>query len=757
MRTCYVTENKGMGMMVSVEEAALIAARKHNQEYMMALKHVVDSLYLVSRSFVTISNETNDSSRSSSSSSSSRLEKEQYRHDNINISMDENRWQTSMAIIMTSISASWLYMHFITTTKKNNDDDDDDNSHQSEEYTNKRSSMLLLQEGICLAACCLMGQTNPKSCHMTWIEGLYILDLAVQSSHADANANANANANATTLVSCSTKDRVCTTKTMKQQMGVVLRQLYHSLQVVGLISDPSCPYDNDDMEMHSVSIGYTQDATFNNPPKRRKKCDEKIIMSQCNIQEYLVEALYHHRQGTHDSKQKQKQCIQKAMDVEKGGIALKFKTVLEAMDFLENGELLDGKSTMKDGLDFMMESLIALSKTSRCILCLLGCVYAQQRDFNKAMECFERLLVLLQEDDMDHVVVDVEERDIVWNIAECFRQKGRMDLVLESLLYWIHLLEKDVNCHLDHPTIKPAVFPITTTATTTTTTTTTNNKVVSNKGQESKRWSVLYRIFFAASWVKDWSTCRVALDDLMQMSMDDFLIVAKLYVMIEQNVHPPPFHHVKEESILQEGLDPLLEIGQLLYESEIILHHFLYPSKNEEISFDTSGIIMDHATQELSLSALKKMEKAQALWKNHKKHLPESTQRQIQSVMDNNLGIALVYNGRVLEAMPMFFSALKASQEDEYALFPLFNLSLLLWIQGFKKEACKLYLTKRGYKENLEKAVQGQTRYLELDLEKSLIDLEHAKTKENDKNTNNGNNMFLLLDICMMKYILKKK
>lgn len=739
------------------QEEALRDARRYNGEYMAALQDVVCSLY--HRHHHVLKSSPAGSSSSSSSSSSCFVQPETHCDHNM-ISKDIYTWQTAMAIIMTSISASWLHLYWIQTDK-NDGDDDDDNNHDDDETESAvqnrtlSTAPLLLQDGIRLAACCLTLQ-NPKSCHITWREGLCILDMAGAAIKAVAAEGEN--------VDGANNSKLHALQIVREQMCIALRQLHHSLKVVGLVRVVSRVHDMQSQDDDNGQKGSCEDESI--PPKKKKKkrmmmmkqqqqqqkttSDEmshgKIasssLSSSLTVQEYLVEALYHHGAQREDLKQKRNEYIQKAMDIEKGGVALKYKTLLKATDFL-----LDGTSCHKDGLllDSFMGPLRALSKTNQSALCLLGCVYAKQRDWDEAMECFQRAWELRGNyEKTADLGCTVDERDIVWNIAECFGQKGRNDLLLESLLYWIHMKDElGGDCHdVEQHSVKPAVFGINN-----------NSSRVTNhykNGQESMRLRVLYRIFFAASSVKDWDTCRVALEDLMALSVDEFLPMAKLHVMIQQeNVRAPlplplAADDMQEES-LQEWHDPLLWIGRQLYESEIILHHFLYPLENDEPS-----------PQELSLSAVKKIEKVQSLWKYIKTHLPETTKRQIQSMIDNNLGIALVYNGRPLEAMSFFLSASKASQEEGYHLCPLYNLSLLLWIQGFKKEACKLYLTKRGYKDSFEKALQGQTKCLESDLNKSLIALEeYTKTNKHDKNIN-GEKMRLLLDICMMKYMLQK-
>jgi Tetratricopeptide repeat. len=737
------------------EVEALRDARRCNHEYMAALQDVVCSLYH-HHHYVLKSSPAG----SSSSSSSSFVQPETHCDHNIMISNDIYTWQTAMAIIMTSISASWLHLYWIQTDKDDDDDDDnhddDDDDDETESAVQKRTACtaaLLLQDGICLAACCLTLQ-NPNSCYMTWSEGLCILDMAGASIEAAAVAAAAAEGENVDDGSFMTNNsKLHAMQTVREQMCIALRQLHHSLKVVGLVTvvsrvdDIQSQEGNDDdgqkgsCEDESIPLKKKKKKNKQQKTTREEMLHDKIasssLSSSLTIQEYLVEALYHHGKGREELKQKRNEYIQKAMDIEKGGVALKYKTLLEATDFL-----LDGKPVHNNGLlsDSFMGPLRALSKTNQSALCLLGCVYAKQRDWDEAMECFQRAWELRGNyEKTADLGCTVDERDIVWNIAECFGQKGRNDLLLESLLYWIHLKDElGGDCYdVEQHSVKPAVFGIYN-----------NSRRVTNNyknDQELMRLRVLYRIFFAASSVKDWDTCRVALEDLMALSVDDFLPMAKLHVMIQQENARAPLQLPLADD-MQEWYDPLLWIGRQLYESEIILHHFLYPLENDEPS-----------PQELSLSAVKKIEKVHSLWKCIKTHLPETTKRQIQSMIDNNLGIALVYNGRPLEAMPLFLNSSKASQEEDYHLCPLYNLSLLLWIQGFKKEACKLYLTKREYKDSFEKALQGQTKCLESDLKKCLIALEeYTKTNEHDKNTN-GEKMCLLLDICMMKYMLQKK
>jgi len=88
---------------------------------------------------------------------------------------------------------------------------------------------------------------------------------------------------------------------------------------------------------------------------------------------------------------------------------------------------------------------------------------------------------------------------------------------------------------------------------------------------------------------------------------------------------------------------------------------------------------------------------------------------------------------------------------------PVFNLVLLLWRDGCKKEACELYLKERGYKSNVSKAKQGDTGGLEAEMRKARAEYKSSRDNMVDSQSPNAYQIECkALDVCMLNYIVQE-
>ena len=561
-----------------------------------------------------------------------------------------------------------------------------------------------VQKGISLAACCFVAH-NPKSCRPTWMEGLNIIQRA--QSRAENN----------TLYASEVK-----------RMTVALRHLNHALKLVDLLMASKSTTQN-----NQVSI-----VTHTKNRKKRQR-EHEVVMAQKHIkstnenknlendeyssndksklamQEHLIKALRYHLQ---DLKQDRDKFMQMAMGIEDSGMTGKLKVIFQATDFLDlNAE--DASSAIYRATDFI-QSLSSLSATSTSMSFLLGCVYAKMQFYDKALASFESAMRLYTHS--NHANLS-DYKDIVYNTAHCCIEKGDIDVALEVLLHWIDI-ENNASNHTSTSTdqAQPCLVCID------------NDK----QSQTSKLLSVLYRIFFAASLLNDWETCQSAIDALTKLSTDEILLLANQFVDLERSVSNGD--NIEQEE--GEDGESIYTLGKSLYQTELRLVRLGRQSSAASTSTGITGLDEEHIPKE--------MDRLLSIWTHIKSEIPLPLQNRIESCIYNNLGISSISNGKPLESIPHFLQAIKSLPSDNF--LPVFNLSLALWSQGSKHEACRLYLEKRGHKVNLLSAHQGEKESLSLDLEKAQIDLEDIK---NRKTGGGMEKDFLALDICMMKYALK--
>lgn len=604
--------------------------------------------------------------------------------------IDSDRLQTAMAVITTAIASSWLHLQTQGIAQ------------QISQASTK------LRRGISLAACCFVAQ-NPKCFRLTWMEGLSIIQRA-----------------------CSRAETSALYAPEVERMSLALRHLKHALSLVELTTAPRSTSGS----QMAMMVKHTEKNAKKRQRGHESETSEKRIKSielNCSLmnddfdsddtsklalQESIVNAMQHHVQGSRGNRDG---CMRKAMGIESGGMAGKLKVLFEAIDFLDL-TVEDAKGFMDRSTDFI-QSLSSLSTLSMPISCLLGCVYAKVESHDKALASFASVIQLHKDTQKGNLS---DYKDAILNTAHCCIEKGDIDVALEVLLHWIDVEEdtsKNPIENTDH--VQPCTVYID------------SDKQL----HSSKVLRVLYHIFFAASVTNDWDTCQSARDALGKLSTDEILPLAKMFVNLERL---GPTERDTTEQFQSENAETLYSIGILMYQAESRLlnlgqelsHVGNASARNNEESFP----------KEIDQLLTRMWAKVKL-----KNEIPVHLQNRIESCIYNNIGISSMSKGMPMEAMSNFLQAIKSLQDDNF--LPVFNLSLALWCQGSKQEACRLYLEKRGFKANLISAQQGEKESLSLDLDKAQIDLEAVKNRRKQPGSETEEE-FLALDICMMKYIL---
>jgi tetratricopeptide (TPR) repeat protein len=605
--------------------------------------------------------------------------------------MDRDRLHIAMAVIMAAISNSWLHLQLIP----------------GESQDNMKASTKI-KTGISLAACCFIAQ-NPKCFRPTWMEGLNIIHRAqARAKHNQLYASE------------------------ARRMSVALRHLNHALTLV-------------DLSMAFMSSTHNQVTHTKDSSKKRQREHENAMAekrlkstkenknsgndefsgnddSKLAMQEHLVKALQCHLL---DSKHDRDTSMQMAMDVEGSGVAGKLKVLFKALDFLDL-DMEDASRTIDCSADFI-QSLSSLSATSTSMSFLLGCVYAKMESYDKALASFESAMKLYKHSkDANHS----DYKNLVHNTAHCCIQKGDIDVTLEVLLHWIDIENSASNNTIENTnSVQPCRLFID------------NDK----QSQTSKLLNVLYRTFFAASLMNDWETCQSAIDALAKLSTDGIILLAKKFVDLKRLDSNKGCYVQQEQEQEQEQYgESVYTLGKSLYEAESRLLRLGRRSPTAS-STGEAGTDEEH-------NMPKEMEQLlHSLWTKIKGDLLPPLRCKIESCIYNNIGVLTMSNGKPMEAIPHFLQAIKSLPNNN--LLPVYNLSLALWSQGSKQEACRVYMDERGRASNTLSVLQEEEKEsLSLDLEKAQIDLADVKDRKPEDRTAKD---FLAMDICMMKYLIE--
>ena len=681
-----------------ISQDLLLRARADNQLYICALEGVLCSLYL-------------KSPRQEQSSKENEIR-------NCHL-VDKDRLQTSMAILMAAVSGSWLYLHL----------------NGSEEHGKETKSIGLLQRGMALAACSFVAQ-NPKVFRPTWKEGMGIINTAMSKA----------------------KSSPLYSKEV-ERMYDVLRTVNHAVRLVGLqLRQNSCVNEDQHEERQSVRTKkrerdsnvmasvkrpklVTNDTNEESDHSTSSEEKEGVDITTCSIedksklalQEHLTGAIYHHRRSRTDtdpsscdaSRKVRDECMRKALELQTltGGLTGKMKAFLYGTDLLLHRLADNTDDSYNTEQATCNASLTALSSTSRAAASLLGCIYAKNKDYKKALCSFEAALRIHERDEKKDLP---EYKNTISNIAQCFGMLGEPESLLEILLHWTTLRNRNTSntdmvhsVHLD--------------------------LCQETEALGSKDISVLYRLYFAATLTGDWETCRNAMGQIKLLSKDAIIPIAEAFVALERG-HPPD--NILDAQVDQSLSDnSIITMASSMYAAEALAAQAITTANNSILDV----ILVKEKTAETLL-----------LWTKLKSCILTKPGDAIESCIWNNYGIALAVSGRPTEGMSYFLKASKASHDSGESLvcsLPIFNLSLILWREGSKLEACKLYLQNRGYKSNLVAALQGNAACLTSDLDQALIDY-NGSTKDVDIRNDISKKYEVeckALDISMLQYVLKER
>ena len=683
------------------------------------------------------------------------------------VSIDQQKLQLSMAVLMATVTRSWLYLHTSTSTSTSTaKSTSTKQSSAVHPFQHELSATNILKRGIALACCPFVSQ-NPATFSPTWNEAMSILQ----------NALSNAMKMSTLY------------RTEAERLQNALRVFRNAARVVGLAGGE---LKIDHVRQTSNKRGRATEVEVSATNGQAKKSKVAIrgggalvVLSQSKhknedrsklaLQEHLVKALYHHRNAdVHNSnsateRRERDKCMQRALEIEKNGIAQKLNVFFQAIDLLQssrvvqqskhigNGHANLAKRTAQTCTKEMIQYLTALSSASATSASLLGCIHAKSKYYGKALECFERALTK-QQQTPSGMNSHEGRRHVISNIAQCFGMLQDPETLLELLLHWISLYkdgddDNDGRCLeaiAENVTVHPLCLGLN------------EDSESFGHGRSGMRtkMSVLHRLYHAATLVKDWDTCHSALSELKEISNDSLIPIAEAFVELETGNCLKSYklmirHKAVEPMHQQWEDDSFTSLAFLMYEADALVAQALM----QDGDIDDGNVGTSNTANDDSRVAQANISEAHRIWnkiKSNASSLGRDTDA-IEGCFWNNYGMTLIMNGRPTEAMSCFLKAMKAfesrdelhSSETAMSSSPytlaMFNLSLTLWRQGSKLKACKFYLQQRGYKETS----------MDSDLNQAVTAF-GALRKGGESRQSVATNI-LTLDICMMQYITAHK
>ena len=234
-----------------------------------------------------------------------------------------------------------------------------------------------------------------------------------------------------------------------------------------------------------------------------------------------------------------------------------------------------------------------------------------------------------------------------------------------------------------------------------------------DSANSTSRADLMWRIFFASTLAEDWVTCLAAAKNLVETTEEDNLLYSDL----------PCARAALIFSLLQchrqsDALDKYVEwsnddvggsLGALLslYEADALLlvGGGKGGGKEVETKLDGAGVSAVHEKCRLAIQQQFESDETTDDDVGDENFCSDLS---LDIATDNNQGISCILEGNTKEALLAFEDASKARPNSDLLLLrPRFNLSLLLWREGYKSEATKVWMGTRNLEDSGLKSSQG--------------------------------------------------
>ena len=238
--------------------------------------------------------------------------------------------------------------------------------------------------------------------------------------------------------------------------------------------------------------------------------------------------------------------------------------------------------------------------------------------------------------------------------------------------------------------------------------------------------SILWQVYHISTLAEDWATSLATAEELARCVGNDDMPMARVaFIFALLQCHRPSV--AMEKCIEWKHKEVRGALGAMFSSFEadgLIMNNNVFTGKEVSVKGNRSGSI-EYAKKiyDKCQAAVDQLENAWNQDRDSEDNCSGSvdlaTSREFNIAMENNRGISLVLTGRTKEALAAFEEAsidrrsTKTSRDMSWLLFrPRFNLALLLWREGYRNEAAKVWMGTR----KLGDEASSTNKYLSKDL-----------------------------------------
>ena len=344
--------------------------------------------------------------------------------------------------------------------------------------------------------------------------------------------------------------------------------------------------------------------------------------------------------------------------------------------------------------------LLTSSSSSQFACNLLGCIYAQQGDYSRAIEKFQLSLDYGEKgrtSSDEEIGTGLVQRRTLLNTAICFLSMGEADAPLELLL---HLWQSVEHQHASVEVPVPMALLLSSSSH--------EMEMLSAQPESNQimKNQLLWKLFNASSIAQDWSTCLSSTEGLMQRKdyNQQHHSIASVFALLQ----------CRRSGAAQDTTRTLIPklsnqeqhrrvVAELYHADALLLNN---QNTNDDNIFDEEVDPFDCTHRATS-----------ALQNCAQNNSSNESLRELQVTVYNDHGIALLMKDDSVGALHCFREAAKlvppSSPLSWLTLPTYFNLSLLLLRDGYAEESAKTWLNARGwYFKIWQAAMKGDTESL---------------------------------------------
>ena len=421
-------------------------------------------------------------------------------------------------------------------------------------------------------------------------------------------------------------------------------------------------------------------------------------------QELLITALTLHRslKSLEDEtmrttkSQKRDALLKEAVSMESHlGPARRVQILLDGMKLLSSPTETED-STVSSASD-TITGLKALASSSRMARAMLGCIYASRGQHALALSAWQKTLKINGDDSGSS-----EYQATVLGMTNCFVMLGEATPAEELLL---HLNTTKAPVSTSDGSINGTPLKI--------------SLGDSNSARSSQK-GMMWRIYFVSTLAEDWVTCLAAAENLVDTtdgtdSLYNDLPCARaalIFSLLQCHRHSDALDKYVEWSNDDVGgsLGALLS----LYEADALISLEGEGDKGRKIKIDGTDI---SAVHEKCRSAIDKLFESEVYEDDLVDDDDICSDVLLDIATDNNQGISFILEGNTRAALLAFEDASKARLDSDLLLLrPRFNLSLLLFSEGHRSEATRVWMGTRNLEASnlrgkMEEAISRHALY----------------------------------------------